>query len=225
MENCQSLNDIVDDVSSTDDIKILESKYNQIMIDVASARKKLSCLREKDELLPYSNYKKIKIFTGIIALITFIILSNLGINLIIHLMCFLKSYFLFTDLQIIIGRILLIAIILPLITVIDVRVFKRMLKNVQSKSYQRIINSDEYKQILMDIKVVSEELDEKLSEEKKITKELFALKSRYAITNAERNIRNTLSVYNNDCNIKNKPYTRRLVKNTRRLVKNDNNFK
>ena len=195
-------------VVSGNEITLLEEKYNQIIVDILTKKENLSYLRNKEEILPYSNHKKIKIISYMIAFFIFL----------------LGGYFLLTNSQIFLVNSISIFLGIPVLGIIDVRTSKKIMKAIQQKSYNNIIGSLEYKQLLEEINNVSNLLDEKLLEQKKIEKELFECRTKQAILNAEKSIRIVLGNYNNDVETETPVNDSRIKGYSRRLVYNGKNY-
>ena len=208
--------DGTDDLPS-DNIKALEYRYNQILGEVANAKDNLVYLRKKEEVLPYSNYNKINIMFWIVKVITFLTLVSLISNLLITLDLGVKLSLFFINVT-------SMLVCIPFVGVVDVLLFKKVRKVLQRKSYERIINSLEYKQLVKDIRDAVSVLDEKLILEGKITKELLEFKSKSAIESAEKNIRDILINYNSSDIDENTTYggNEKLRTNTRKLIRNRN---
>lgn len=212
------------EVLMCDDIKTLEGKYDLLIKEVISIRKKLGSLRDKEYALPYSKHKLISNIACLIGLLTYFLLVNLDFCILSQIISDLKILFAFTDTQVLFASVISMLVSIPLIGVLDVVVFKNIIVNLQLKSYQKIINSDEYKQLLKEIEKTDALLDEKLVLENKVSIKLLDCKSKQAINTADRNIRNVLSIYNK--NLTEKMATdsdcKRNVR-VRRLVNNSNN--
>ena len=202
----------MEDTLLLDDVNTLESKYVQAMSEVAMTKERLVNLREKEDILTYANYKNINIITSVIAVFMFFVM----VNLLMHINLFL----LFANSNTIFLRIILILGSISFVGVVDVIVFKKIRNVLQKKIYDIIVKSSKYKKLMEDIKNTSSLLDEKLAYENRIANELLDRKSKCAIADAEKKIREVLLSYNNNyvSKVNNddgiiKSYARRLVRN------------
>ena len=202
----------MEDTLLLDDVNTLESKYVHAMNEVAMTKERLVNLREKEDILTYANYKNINIITSVIAVVMFLVM----VNLLMHI----NLFWLFVNSNTMFLRVILILGGISFVGVVDVIVFKKIRNVLQKKLYDIIINSSKYKKLMEDIKNTSLLLDEKLAYENRIANELLECKSKCAIADAEKKIREVLLSYNNNyvSKVKNdegniKSYARRLVRN------------
>ena len=168
-----------------------ETKYNNINNEIKKQKEKLKELNYLKENLPYQEYFKISLIVGIP---TIIILFSLITAYIYLTTIRIVSLGLLIDNSIILGFISPLLGI-PTIGFIGTKIASKIQKKLEENSYNKITNSQEYLNILKQIKVLEESIDNHKDEALTLEINLIVIRSNYNCHDTEITIKKALINY------------------------------